>query len=775
MTEAEFKKISAEFNTADFGEYTAEIFKSANKYRKPTAYPVASHPRVLFTKNSIEKVRASLNAEESRRALEVYTEISEKEWDGRFGEFNVQGHNFEGSLAAIIEAKAFRYAMTGEKSYGYEAIIAAKNAILTINVPHTVGDWCRRHSYLMYVVACAYDWCCDLMTEEDKKQIISGCVNLLGAHFECCCYTGEGNLVPDNQCTAFGHGAEDQILVDYLAFAIAVFNEAPEIYEFVGGRVLNDFVESQNFLMQSGSHWEGTMYGPVRMASTVVSSFLLNKMTDGAVLPFENVDKVITTITRNIRPDGQPFRIGDTNENKVFSDFQFVWMANCCVYAGNLYKNSYLKSVGYKYTNEFKKFNNMVAGLSAVQFLATNDPEISHIYEGEVPLTHKTKYPLTNIFARSANDDKDAFAVYMTMPEMFVSSHAHMECGSFQIFYKGALVSDSGAYTRWYGPHHMGYNMSTISSNSLLIFNPALKDYINPKRKNMIYSGGQSIDNGAELPDDFEEIKNHPSLGQCTSLGTANMEKAGKYLYSYMAGDMTRAYDAVTADEVCRYMLALPTDNAECPFAFLTFDRISAKDKAFRKCALLHTQEEPKITEDFAVITNTKGDYHGKLVAQSVGFETEYTVVGGEGKEFFVVDHDIPTEITLVKDSIAEYGWGRIEISPKKPELKNYILNVMYVTDAENENPHVKAKDIGTERLAGAEIFGKSVFFPKDEKLLSGEIELTLKADGDCFICGIAKGDYAIIKDGKIQESVKVKEGENILTFKAKSGTYIIK
>ncbi len=766
MTIEQYEKLSASFCTADFGDYTPDIFGNS-PYAAPAAYPMQTHPRVLFNSGTAESIRSALTAEESSYAYKRYTELSETEWDGRFVGINSQGHNYEGQLAAVIEAKAFRYAMTGDESYGYDAVYAAKNAILTINVPHTVGDWCRRHSYLMYVVACAYDWCYDLMTEEDKSQIIAGCVNLLGAHFEICCYTGEGNLVPDNQSAIFGHGAEDQLLVDYLAFAIACYNEAPEIYEFVGGRLLNDYTAAQNFLYQSGSHWEGTMYASVRSAAAVVSNLLFNAMSENTLIPFD-IEKVITTTTHYIRPDGQPYRIGDTNENKTLDEFQFVWMANCCTYAGNLYKNSYLKSVGYKYTKGFMCFNNMVAGMSAVQFLATNDPGVSHTYEGYVPLTHTTKYPLTNIFAKSKHDDKDSFGIYMTMPENFASSHAHMECGSFQIFYKGALASDSGAYTRWYGPHHMGYNMSTISSNSLLIFNPELKDYINPKRKNMIYSGGQSIDNGADLPDTLEELMKHPALGQCTSLGVANIEKEGRYLYSYMAADMTKAYDAVTVDEVCRYMLAFPTDNAVCPFAFITFDRIASKEASYKKTALIHVQEEPAFTDGgFAIVTNTRGDNHGKMVVQSVGYETDYSAIGGEGREFWVVDHNIPADITLVKDSIAEYGWGRIEITPKNPEKLNRMLTVMYVTDAECADPPVRAADIKSETLTGAEIFGKAVLFPKNDRLISDEAEFTLSDVCECYVTGVCPGRWSVTADGESVCEAEAGEGNNIITFKA--------
>ncbi len=787
MTTAEFKSILASFNTADFGEYTADTFTSANKYRKPTVYPSADHPRILFTKNTIDALRKNIHAEESAEAYKMYIEYSEDPFDGDFGEVNEKyKHNFSDRKVGIIEAKAFRYAMTGDEKYGYEAIIAAKRAMLTINVPHTVGDWCRTYGHLMYVVACVYDWCYGIMTEEDKKQIVAGGVNLLGMHLETCCYVGEGNKVPIEQGTCYGHGAEDQILVDYLSFAIATFGDASEIYELVGGRVLNDFAEAQNFLLEAGSHWEGSMYGPVRTVATIVSNFLINKMTDGRYTPFSpKLEEAMVTFAYYVRPDGHVYRIGDINENNTA--YQFFWFSNDCFYGGTFYKNPYLKSLGYKYLKEFTKFTCCCAGLSVVQFLALNDPEIPHTYDGDIPLTRTTKAPHTNIFAKSAADDKNAFGIYMTMPENYVSSHAHMECGSFQIYYKGPLASDSGAYSGWGGDHHMGYNMQTVSANSILIYNPALKDAVNPRRPKMYYSGGQSIDNGANLPTTLDKIKKHPALGQCTSLGVANMEKNGKYLYSYMAGDMTRAYDEVTADEVTRYMLAVATGDEKCPLAFMTFDRISAKDKSFRKAALIHIQEAPEIKDGYAVVTTTRRGTSGKMIVQTPLGNTDFELVGGEGREFFIpgVDENgkysleagrnLPHGKTIPEGSLEEYGWGRIEITPKTESKTDCILTVLYVTDRENTDAPIKAEAVPSESLAGAEILGKAVLFPKYEKLLENEASFTLSKAGECFVTGVKSGKWTLEADGKELKTVEAAEGENLLVFEAAAGKYTIK
>ena len=780
----QYKTKLASFSTSSFGEYSASIFTSADTYREPTVYPEKdAHPRILFTENSIDGVRENILSSESSNAYKKYITLSDAPCDGIFEALSGnETQNYDADVTARIEAKAFRYAMTGEAIYGYEALYAIKNAILTIDVKHTVSDWCRTYGHLMYVLGCVYDWCYDLMTEEDKAQLIAGGVNLLGMHLEVVCYVSSTNKVPTAQGTMYGHGAEDQLLVDYLSFAIACYDEAPEIYELVGGRILNDYVEAQNFLFQSGTAWEGSMYGSVRTVATIVSNLLINRMTDGEVTPFEKVEDAVIAASYQIRPDGQVYRIGDINENNT--SYQFVWFANNCFYAGNLYNNPYLKSIAYSKLRNFNYFSNMVAGLSVVQFLSVNNPEVAHTYEDGSPLVYTATYPSSSLFAKSANNDKNAFGIYMTMPENYASSHAHMECGSFQIYYKGALATDSGAYASWGGAHHMGYNMQTISSNSLLIYNPNLKDYKHSGRENMIYSGGQSIANGANLPNTLDGLMKHPALGQCTSLGVANVEENGKYLYSYMAGDMTGAYDEETVDEVTRYMFAVATGDARCPYAILTFDRITSDDPSYRKSALIHVQNEPTVTNDgFAIITNGGG----KLVVQSIMADTEYTVIGGEGKEFWIpgVDENgnysleagknLPTGMSLVPGSLAEYGWGRIEISPAEADLTNHMLTVMYVTDKTNNATPTKAEDISSDNLAGAMIFGKAILFPKNEKLLTEESSFTVSAGAECFVTGVSAGTWNVTSGGNTVATVEVKEGTNMFSFNAKSaGTYTV-
>ena len=679
-----------------------------------------------------------------------------------------------------IEALAFRYAMTGEKLYGYEAIYAIKNAILTLDIPSgTLSDSTRAWGYLIYIAGCVYDWCYDLLTEEDKAQIVAGCVNLLGVNMEIVIHGDKANKAPTGQGAAYGHGSEAQLLRDWYTLAIACYDEYPEIYELVAGRLFDDYQKAQDYFNQSGAHWEGNGYGPYRMYFSLYANFLTSRMTDGkATLFSDDMHKVATNFTQYLRPDNQMLRIGDIWHERG-KTYDFGELYKVAFLAGNYYSDNHLKSISYSGFDSFTSFSYYNNNISPIMHLAFNDVSVAHTWTGELPLINVTTYPYSSITARSAYNDVNAFMVYMTMKEASPrTSHSHMDCGSFQIYYKGILASNSGKYSTWGDAHHLNYSMSTISKNSLIIYNPNLENYKNTVWKNFIYTGGQSIlSERSTNYTTFEGMMTSLTFIQCENLGSAGVEIDGEFVYCYLGGDMTNAYDAETVDEVTRYMLAVATGDSKCPLVFVTFDRITSDDASYRKSALIHMQEEPTLDGDFVVITNTKGDNNGKLVVQSVAFDTEYTIIGGEGKEFWINDKigNLSTDISNASTSIAEYGWGRLEISPSAPENTNHMLTVMYVTDADNNSSLKKAKDISTETLAGTLMFGKAMFFPKNDKLISTETSFALDSSAECYLTGIAAGNWEIYKNNVLVGSYEVAEGENILTFEAQAGNYTVK
>ena len=781
----EYKTKIAAFSSADFGEYSSSIFTDAiskKGYKSPDVYPTSgAHPRVLFTDNSLAEIRDNLESEENKAAYTQYMVNSYLPCDGVFAAIEKPGtNNMDYGVTKAIEAKAFRYALTGEKLYGYEAIYAIKNAILTLDIPKgTMSDSTRAWGYILYTAGCVYDWCYDLLTEKDKKEIVYGCVNLIGTEMEIVNYDGDTNRAPTAQGGGYGHGSETQLLRDWFTLAIACYDEFPEIYELVAGRLYDDYKKTQDYFNQSGAHWEGSGYGPYRIYSSLFANYLVDRMTDGQEKLFsDDMEKVIITFMQYIRPDNQVLRIGDGWQERETS-YSLAGHYLVAFLAGNYYENSYLKSIAYDGLKRFSTFTYSNTNISPVMHLVFNDLTVSRVYTEEAPLVNATTFPFTSLTARSAHNDVNAFMVYMTMRDVApATSHAHMDLGSFQIYYKGALASNSGKYSSWGDYHHMNYSMQSISKNTLLIYNPNLAGMTNTVRGNMVYLGGQSISTErVSNYSTYEKIVGSPAHLQCVSLGSSSLEVNGDLVYAYLGGDMTKAYDAETVDEVTRYMLAVATGNSSCPLVFVTFDRITSDDASYKKTALIHVQQEPTLSGEFAIITNTKGNNNGKLIVQSVGSATEYTVIGGEGKEFWLNDSlgNASTDISEAAGSVAEYGWGRIEISPAVAEKTNHMLTVMYVTDADNNATPVKADDIGTDTLAGTLTFGKAMFFPKNDKLIDSEQSFTLPSSSDCFITGVKAGAWEIYNGNEYIKTVTVAEGESILTFSATAGSYTIK
>ena len=744
-----------------FGEPIGDLF--ASPFPHPPVYPtVGKHPRVMISSHNIDKIKSNLKKPQNASAYASYLSYTEKEMSGEYS-----GSTFE--LLTRIEAKAFRYLLTGEELYGYQAIYNIRNAILTAE--HIEIDPYRAYGLTMYVAACVYDWCYPLLTDTDKEQIFRGCINLLGKRMEVGC-------PPAKEGAIAHHTVECQILRSYLSLGIAVYDEHPEIYEFVAGRLYNDIVPAQNFMLASEKHWEGAYYAPFRYCNLLDAQFLILAMTEGRVKMFDA--KSLHTVANSFMDFTLPgltydrihvFEMGDVAASS-FEDY-----FSSCFFSSSMFGDAKLKGFSFECYNGMTDFDKLMNNtyVSAVRYLILNDPDLEpeDPFEGR-DLVKMTKFPGSAIFARSAWNDKDAPAIYMTMPEFYSASHSHAEAGSFQIYYKGMLASDSGYYTTHGIGHHAAYTRQTISSNSILVYNPGF--IVEGGWRDHVYSGGQSLRRDITriiAPYTLESAMQCASMNQLTLLGKSCSVEDGAYRFSYIAADMTKAYDEETVDEVTRHMLSAMTDNKDCPMVFVTFDRITAKKSYFKKTALLHSKTEPVVTDDgFVIITNTKDGNNGKLVAQSLITPMDVRVFGdGNGAEYTIQD-------TVFKPRSYNYDDPdyRIEFSPARPDMTDHLLTVMYVTDATNSTPPIKASEIRTDKLLGASLLGQVLLFGKSKEALSGEISFTTEGNGNLqySVAGVSVGKWSVTANGNPVTSLDVSDGEGILHFTAPAGEIVI-
>ena len=572
------------------------------------------------------------------------------------------------------------------------------------------------------------------------------------------------------------HTVECQILRSYFSFAIATYDEHPEIYEYVAGRLYNDIVPAQNYMLATGKHWEGAYYAPFRYCNLMDAQLLMLAMTEGKTEMFDSgnllsvgeafMDFTLPGLTYDRI---HVFELGDV----AASTFEDYFASS--FFASNMYSSDKLKGFSYECYNDKTNFGALMNNvyISAVRYLIVNDPDLAPAdpFEGR-ELVKIAGYPCSTIFARSAWNDKDAVAVYMTMPEFYSASHSHAEAGSFQIYYKGMLASDSGYYTSHGIGHHSAYTRQTISANSILVYNPNLKEK-GTWGKGAInehpYCGGQSLvqdDTRIVCPYTLEQARTSAAMDQLTLLGKTAGVEDGKYVFSYIAGDMTKAYDEESVDEITRHILSVMTDNEKAPMILATYDRVTSKDPSYKKTVLLHSMTKPEVKDGAVIITNAKDNNSGKLVAQSLITDMEVTVYGdGDGSEYTI--NGVSYKPDSYDPSDPDY---RIELSPKVEAKTDKMLTLMYVTDADNTDDVIKPVTVETDTVAGALILDRALIFAKNENLTKGALSFSTESASPItyYVAGVADGEWKITLDGKTVTTVSAKDG--ILTFTAGAG-----
>ena len=354
------KAANAAFTLDDFGgSFTEDLSVLAGKsYPAPDFYPnIGEHPRVNINADMLPDVEAALKNSAFLNTTTRVKELADREFDGKFPDIEGKSYNYgDGSPLGIIEAKAFMYLMTGDELYGYEAIVAVKNAMLTMvtNKDQFIDPF-RAYGLLMMIAAETYDWCNDLMTDADKQQFLAGI-----EHKVCLwdpangIYNMEIGFPPTRLNGTNGHGTSVMLMRDYLSFAAAIYDDYPEWWNFIAGRFYAEFIEDFDYYFQSGMIHQGTAcYAPNKLYTYLWSCWIIQTL--GGELPFKNdIDEVCLSLLGHMMPNGYLFETGDgtTTGYGTLNGISY----QCCLMSAALFKNESLSYYGHKYSNAYGKF-----------------------------------------------------------------------------------------------------------------------------------------------------------------------------------------------------------------------------------------------------------------------------------------------------------------------------------------------------------------------------------------------------------------------------------
>ncbi|MBP5349330.1 MAG: heparinase II/III family protein [Clostridia bacterium] len=754
------------FSNTDFGGTSSSLNVTSNlgsTYTAPTVKPTkGQHPRVMFNENDIAGINRALNngmneaaAKEFRRQVALMETGS---LPAAYDHGGTNGtHNFNGQVLSNIMALALDYRLSGSKISGYQAILAAKNYLKTIDVQSFKPDPERTMGNIMYAMACVYDWCYDLMTKTDKDQIVAG------VQHKCCeSVHMEVGFPPSGQGSIAGHGCEFQILRDYLSFAIAIYDEYPGWWNYVGYRFYNEYVPARNEFYRAGMVPQGvSQYVQIRFASDCYAALLIKAMSGSLPFDEEGMHRVILSIHSYELPNEYTFASGDgSNTTSVNQIKKVMEFGMASMITSHLFGDATVRSQFEYGKYSYSIFGDGQYGLEQTVGYACEELICS---SGEVKATKDRHVGMSLIvynggwlgqtIARN-NWGANQAAVLMKIGVRADTNHGHQDAGQFQIWYKAMLAGDTGAYSSYNTDHWRYYHQATIAHNSLLINNGGGGTY---------YCGGQ-ISHTQETGSLTGWTNGSYETGVVTAHEEGYLDAAKtKVKYAYIAGDIAKAYGSSTATTVDRRMLAVyETGNNNVPMFFFVFDDITAASANYRKTFLLHTISEPTVSGKTVTVTSSQGS---KLVLQNLLGGDNITKVGGTGSNYKVNG----TQLTPNRYELDGY-WGRVEISTNTGSATSYFLNAMYVCDT-NKDPGLTATAISGSAVKGARIGNVAAVFISSPTRRTSAFTFNAEGTGDLtyYVSGVAAGNWSVSAGGSTRTVTATADG-GLLVFTAPAG-----
>ena len=816
------KRAVGEFNTEDFGTpetgYTLTVdFGKAPKNGKPETYPEkGAHPRVLFNQKDIPFVKESIEKHDGEGFIERFKEYLATDVTGVLGEpaLDRRGfHNWRGDILATIQAHALAYAVYGEEYYGYSAIYAMKNYLLTLDVDYIKSDQCREFGMVMYITACVYDWCHALLSEKDKLELALGVEHRLcrgsvkntrkGILTTSQPIKMEMGFPPRYQAALVGHGSEYQLQRDFLAMAIAVYDELPSWYEFVAGRFFNEYVKPRRIYYETKLYPQGmSCYAPHRFGGDCCGAALIQAAT--GVSPYsEDMAKVLFTFASNETSTLRMFATGDGNHTQLPVG---VFAEHALKLSHVLYDtpSAPLLRLMIKQFTAPNAFTGVgvcsILPAEAAIYFSREVAELTGDWREHLPAIWYNGGYVGQYLSRSEWGDNAA----VTMTRIGVTAtanHDHDDSGTFQIHYKGLTSGAAGSYANYGSTHFRYFHQATVSKNGLLIFDPSLAEteaklmldekgepVIDPygnvitlNKDKVFYSGGQTM-NRIEPSSLYAWQSGRYDRAKVIGHKEGYLEDGKTPVFSYIAGDITRAYQATQALYTGRAMFTLFTQDEKFPMALVVYDKIyNAKHGLIDKFLLqVNGAEAPVINED--ELSAVVEDANGRLVLKNLLGADKIEGIGGGYGQNYVINGVHCADHSFGKQD----AWGRIELSHDTAKGTGWLsdvrfLNVLYVTDRENKGElpteGFAAYDKqfpNTVRFDGARVKDSAILFANSTERIAEDSVFTIPGEGEvsCYVTGVLEGEWWV-SYGNESFAITADEESGMIVFRAPAGKEI--
>ncbi|MBR5506550.1 MAG: discoidin domain-containing protein [Clostridia bacterium] len=701
----------------------------------PFTPPAGVHPRVLVQEKDLPQIKENVK---HPLLSTMYRQVKERAFLEMDCHMPNKGTANNVSLAHVfnIQCRAFMYLM-GEvdKNHARQTIRYMRDMYDTLIWDRSVGDITRQMGTVLAASGCVYDWCFDVLTEEDKTYFIRQ-MKRLASMMEIGFPAGMNE-------TFAGHGGEGELFYFQSAAGIAIYDEDPQMYNAAAGVLYEYMFPTREFFNRGGHHPAGTAYGPVRTAWELIGQIMYERLGDPNVMG-EEADNIPYSFINFRYPNGMFLEDGDTwitvpDNGPTYSSNDLAMM----IY-GMHFGNSYVNGEAVKQLS----LRNYSAGSSVydngVIALLTINPDVGFTYPDdygkEMPLTHFTSYPITTMTARTSwrsGMEGETAVVFVNGQEKLVGDHDHdhSDIGGFTIYYKGLLTSGEGTYAGsnggWGIQHYYNYYRRSVSKNCLTIYDPdetyGITGY--PLKYDLANDGGQKLEQNT---DTLPEYLSHPD--EAKTVGAYAGPNRQTPEFSYLKTDLTNAYsDKITG--YTRSTVSLNLFNTDYPMAFICYDNVSSANPTFKKTWNLQSIEtEPETVNNVTTITRYSYDYTGKLVVKTLvpeGSNAVFTNVGGEGKDSMSGGANYPNPAVAGHEA----GLWRLELSPKKNSKDDIFLNAMFVTDRTKNLPDLPMTKVDTPAFVGVSVMDRIVLFSKKRDAVANTFTLNIPASEYAQTC----------------------------------------
>lgn len=587
-----------------------------------------------------------------------------------------------------------------------------------------------------------------------------------------------------------GHLYEQKILKENLEFAIAVYDEFPDLYNYVAGFLADEVIPVVNMHLNEGSmHNQGDDYGDTRLTYSLWSAIIFNKLGIYNVFSEKLQDSSYMNIVRRRFDTGQIMRSGDkwggtlTSFNTSTTNFL----------AYNLFKDPYIKKA-YELSpdKDDYRYNANNSLIQAVLLLILDEPEVVSKPLEELPL-YTYMGDEMGVMASRTSWGSDAMIVTMGVPEHYYSGHQHLDAGNFEIFYKSPLAIDSGYYSNMGKPYRYNYTRTTTAHNAMLIYDPS---EAMPEAR-LANDGGQIETSYGKLFTSLEDYHDSTEVGEVLAKGTGET-------YTYLKGDITGAYSQNKLNEYTRSFMFLDFKEEGTPGALIVLDKVNAKDASFKKTWLLHTKNEPEyidgaVTSEETINCTCKSSCTHSAVKSYSNNTTKVKAINSTTVNKVERTSYIQNETLLPKNPVVSKlkgnwngtlyfpegetesdkeanGW-RIEVNPSEENEVDYFLNVVSVGDEGAVTYDSTLYEC--DNYLGVKINNFVSFMSKESERTDKEFEISFEDDTDKafnVIVSDLEGGLWFVKDedGTVIYNANVEADNGTLNFTAPKGSYTV-